>query len=251
MRSLDPSFLESEWAHRQDTRAIYSASEFLLALGWLALCVPIIQLVWILSKGGRKRIGMHLLICALAVAGSITELLSRLMVVGVQNASEWVAREFNLDRWLSSGEDDGLGWRTLEVVHILTRSIALWVDAFNWLALSGILITLYCSMRKDKEGNAAFGRRWSILGLVIGVLSFLDFLTYVLRYEKWVAFWAIALVLSTLNSLLLLPIWLIVVGLRLPKASEQFESDAFPGESDAFVGGNEQGFNDEQGVEFS
>jgi len=245
---LDPDFIKDEWLRRQNLRELSTAAGLLGAFGWFTLCVPMIQVAWILSRGGRKRVGMHLLICAFAIAGSIAELLSRLMVIGVENASDWMTRSFNLDDWLGANSGDGLGWRTLEVVHFITFSIVLWVDAFMWLALSGILITIFFSIRADKETHPDLGRWWSTCGFVIGVLSLLDFLAYALRFMSWRFYAKTAIFLSAVNMLVLLPVWLIVLSYQLPKASIRFENDAFPGEEESFV--NERS-NQEEGVELS
>ena len=46
-------------------------------------------------------------------------MLARLLLVGMNNAAEWLAKDFNLDSWTS--ENDGTGWRVLEMIHIVTR----------------------------------------------------------------------------------------------------------------------------------
>ena len=85
----------------------------------------------------------------MAIAGSIIELLARLMTVGMTNASEWLARDFNLDDWDTQG--DGTGWRVLEMIHIVTRGMTLWIDAFESLALFGIVALIFYSVMAEPK----------------------------------------------------------------------------------------------------
>lgn len=57
----------------------------------------------------------------LAVFGGLIELLARLLMVGMTNASMWLAKDFNLDNWTSETSNDGTGWRVLEMIHTVTH----------------------------------------------------------------------------------------------------------------------------------
>jgi len=241
--ALDPGYLADTWEHRREILPMFTIADFLAAFGWFSLCVPIIQVAWILSKGGRRRFGMHLLICAFAISGSLAELLGRLMTIGIESAADWISRYFNLDNWLDEDSGDGLGWRVLEVANFLTTAIVIWIDAFMWFALSGILITIFFSVRSDKEENPDFGRRWSIFGLIIGVLSLIDFFAFAFSFGEFGYTRQITMYVSLTNSVLFLPAWLIILSYQLPKASAKFESDADPTEREPMV--ENGGFSDE------
>ena len=85
----------------------------------------------------------------LAVCGGIIELMARLLTVGMTNASQWLAKDFNLDDWDSQG--DGTGWRVLEMIHIVTRGMLLWIDAFEALALFGIVVLIFYSVATEPK----------------------------------------------------------------------------------------------------
>ena len=76
--------------------------------------------------------GLHMALASLGICGGIIELLARLLTVGMTNAAQWLAKDFNLDNWDTTG--DGTGWRVLEMIHIVTRGMILWIDAFEALA---------------------------------------------------------------------------------------------------------------------
>ena len=116
-------------------------------LGWFLLAVPIVQMAWILSKGGKRKLGVHILLASLGVGGAGVECFARLMMVGLSNASFWLAKDFNLDSWDSEG--DGTGWRVLEMIHVVTRGLILWVDAFEAIALFGVTVLLFYSVRTE------------------------------------------------------------------------------------------------------
>jgi len=148
-KELDPSYIQERWLVRDEQRPIMMSAALFGALAWFWLMVPIIQSAWVLSRGGKRLVGPHMLLAALAVCGSIIELLARLMTVGMTNASQWLARDFNLDNWYEEG--DGTGWRVLEMIHMITRGMLLWVDAFEAMALFGIVVILFYSVASEPK----------------------------------------------------------------------------------------------------
>jgi hypothetical protein len=90
----------------------------------------------------------------MAVCGGIIELLSRLLVAGMTNASLWLARDFNLNDW-DDGDVMGTGWRVLEMIHIATAGMLLWIDAFESLAILGIVSIMFYSV--ETEPRFAYG----------------------------------------------------------------------------------------------
>ena len=73
-------------------------------------------------------------------------MLARLIAVGMNNAQGWLAKDFNLSDWGSEGESSGDGWRVLEMIHIVTRGMLLWIDSFEALAIFGIVIIIWYSV---------------------------------------------------------------------------------------------------------
>eukprot|EP00571_Detonula_confervacea_P016053 CAMPEP_0172307906 /NCGR_PEP_ID=MMETSP1058-20130122/8664_1 /TAXON_ID=83371 /ORGANISM="Detonula confervacea, Strain CCMP 353" /LENGTH=360 /DNA_ID=CAMNT_0013020213 /DNA_START=124 /DNA_END=1206 /DNA_ORIENTATION=+ len=148
-KDLDPSYIETRWANREQQRPIMMSAALIGAVAWFWLIVPIVQSAWVLSRGGKRSVGVHMLLAALAICGGIIELLARLLTVGMTNASMWLAKDFNLDNWDSEG--DGTGWRVLEMIHIVTRGLLLWIDAFEALALFGIVVVIFYSVATEPK----------------------------------------------------------------------------------------------------
>mmetsp|Transcript_16761 Transcript_16761/g.30147 ORF Transcript_16761/g.30147 Transcript_16761/m.30147 type:complete len:384 (+) Transcript_16761:157-1308(+) len=155
-KDLDPSYIRSRWEARDESRAMMITAALFGAIAWFWLMVPIIQAAWVLSRGGKRKVGAHMLLAGLAICGGIVELLAHLMIVGMTNSMFWLARDFNLGYWGSSEADgsneaDGTGWRVLEMIHIVARGISHWVDAFEGLALFGIVVLLFYSVAKEPK----------------------------------------------------------------------------------------------------
>lgn len=124
-KALEPKFLKQEWDHRRSIAPLFQTANIFNAFAWFLLSVPIIQLAWALSKGGRRKVGVHAAIATFALAGCFSELISRLLVFGSWTSANWISSTFNLDFWLpdglTQGEADNIGWRSLEVTFIITE----------------------------------------------------------------------------------------------------------------------------------
>lgn len=138
------------------------------------------------------------------------------MYVGSSSASEWISKDFNLGNWLGGSEDDDLGWKVLEVVHLVSRGMLLWVNAVEYLFLFVIFALLFISVRSQK--NQIFTTRWAYLGSFLALLSIIDFAAEVLRFESWRTFSRISWLIGILSRLILFPVWLVWLGKQMPGA---------------------------------
>ena len=126
-KALQPSFLTQEWAHREAMAPLFQTANIFNALAWFFFAIPIVQLAWALSRGGKRSVGVHAAIATFALAGCFSELISRLLVFGSWTCAEWIATSFNLDYWvpeyITQGKADMIGWRALEVTFIITEGM--------------------------------------------------------------------------------------------------------------------------------
>lgn len=121
MQDLDPDYLSEKWLAGDETvNRLFLWAGLLKTTAWFIFMVPILNLAWILSRGGRRKLGTHAAISALTLAGSMAELISRLMLIGSYNTARWIANGFNLSDWTEDG-DDNIGWRALEVAYIIVE----------------------------------------------------------------------------------------------------------------------------------
>jgi len=239
-KSLDPEYIRASWESRLSSHVVITIGGLLGAAAWFALCVPVLNAAWVLSCGGKRKVAVHSLVCVLAMGGSVTELTANLLLVGAGNVGNWIAKAFNLDDWTGEGSGDGMGWRVLELTQLFAHGLIIWVDAIEFLAIFGIMVLLFLSVRAE-GADPTFSRCWSILGLVIGLLSLFDFLAAIMRLQNWRVYSFISLTITILNAMILLPSWLLVLGCQLPKARAKFEGE----EADSLTHRKEDGFSDE------
>ena len=122
---LLPDSIELAWARRDDLRGIEISAALIGSLAWFLLAAPVAQAGWVLSKGGRRRVGAHVLLASFAAAGAFVEFLALLLSMGMNNVSIWMSRDFNLSDWTEAG-DDGTGWRVLEMISLVTDGKFQW-----------------------------------------------------------------------------------------------------------------------------
>ena len=111
------------------------------------------------------------------------------------------------------------------IMHFCCQGMLLWIDAFEWLALYATMLFVFVSVRTEKVDDPPFSKRWATFGLLIAILCLFDFLSDILKFQSWKTFKIIAFAISTLNTLLLLPIWLLWLGKQLKRAKVAYDSD--------------------------
>uniref|UniRef100_A0A7R9ZPH0 Uncharacterized protein n=1 Tax=Craspedostauros australis TaxID=1486917 RepID=A0A7R9ZPH0_9STRA len=217
-KTLDPNYVKEEWQWRVDNRAPHMAAGILTTMGWFFFAFPMLQLTWVLSGQGQRMVGLHVMLAVLILAGCFTEFISRFMHFGSNLATEKLVNDFNLESWRSN--NDELGWRTLELVHIVTQGMVWFVDAFEWLALFFIMLFVHISARSSQQGFA-LGGCWSYMALFISLFSLLDFVAEVLRLDGFRTFGQIAFWYAAVNRLVFLPVWLVLLARSLPVVSSE------------------------------
>ena len=92
---------------------------------------------------------------------------------------------------------------------------------------------MYYSVVTLPDENRVIGLWLVRLGLLIGILCLFDFAADILRFTVWNPYSKVALLISILNSLVLLPMWLFMLSIQLPGAKPKH----VPGkDEDVFVG---------------
>lgn len=169
----------------------------------------------------------------------MTEWLANMLWLGMCLVTKQVVEKYNLENWLrddlqdiddaTQPFDDGLGWRTVEVNQIVGSGFVWFVDSIEWVFLALIFFTSFLSVSQfRKKDTTTFSGRWNGLGLFISLLSLLDFITEVLRFDGFRAFGPIALIYAAINRILLIPIWILGLGIMLRRATAKLEMDENP-----------------------
>ena len=227
LQTLDPEYIQAEWQWIISHRRTWLSAGILNGLAWFFFSIPMIQLAWVLSHRGSKSAWLHIGIAIFALVGAFTEWIGRFLYIGATQAMQMLVDEFNLNNWISSNSDDQIGWRTLEVTHIIVRGLVMYIDSFEWICLFIIMVLIHISVRQWRVHDAVtFGACWNSLGLFIGLLSILDFIAEILRLDGYHIFAPISFWYAGVNRLLLLPLWLIILSIRLPYAALKLNEPA-------------------------
>lgn len=175
---------------------------------------------------------MQFIMVAFVYIGAFTELIARLINTGVSDALAILSTKVNLDDWASasSGELDEVGWRVVEMLHISVRSMSKWIDCFEWICLFVALsiftlshifelryiISLEDNGRNSRRKSTTFSRKLAIVGLIVAMSSLLEFIGLIARTISWKSWSFISFVISMMNSMVFLPVWLIQLSRELP-----------------------------------
>mmetsp|Transcript_41627 Transcript_41627/g.58584 ORF Transcript_41627/g.58584 Transcript_41627/m.58584 type:complete len:277 (-) Transcript_41627:66-896(-) len=232
--NLDSVTLESAWDFRRRESPLYQSGNAINALAWFCFAIPVLQMAWGLSRGGVRKTGIHTAIAIFVLGGCATEFVARLMLVGMTSTSLWVSSEFNLDNWLPSSyavNDDGIGWKVLEITHMILRGLIVWVDAFEWICLFFICMLTYFSIGTQMEDKRVLSMHFARLGLAIGFFAFVDFSADILRFMDFRSFMPVAIVIGIFNSIFLLPVWVVYLAFHVDKLVPEYSpaQDSFFG----------------------
>jgi len=214
MISLDETFVRKSWAHRSDVFLLERLGSVFNLFGWLFFVVPVQQLAWGLSLGGKRLVGNHVSMVVFALVGCFTEILSRLLSIGSWGTMNWISKNFTLTNWTNNGgyDDDDVGWKTLEILYRIMHGLIFYIDAFEWICLFFVMILFYTSLATYDKRHRPLGLGFGRVGLVIAFLSFLDFAANLLQVESWKVFAPMVLLLTIVNTCILLPLWLVWLG---------------------------------------
>merc|ERR1712241_1127982 len=117
-----------------------------------------------------------------------------------------LTKQFNLSNWISSDVDepDNIGWRTLEITHIVTFGLVSIIGAIEWIILAIVMILIHISVKRwlRNVDSTTFGAGWNALGLFVALMCVLEFITEVLRLDGIRYFSQIAFWYSSINRLI-------------------------------------------------
>ena len=227
--TFDPDVIKEDWEFRMDNKAHLIATQVLSMLAWFALSFPMLQLAYALNRqkgpGTSRNVWLHTGMVVLTLGGALTEWIGNFLLLGATLSMELMATSFNLDTWIRGQVNDETGWRTLELVAFTVRGMTTWVDAFEWISLSLLMIFTFAAVKRHRRLDPdVFGAGWNGIGLFLGLMCLLEFVTEVLRSNNWRVFSQLALWYGSMNRLVLLPFWLMVLGMRLPHALARAEA---------------------------
>ena len=61
-KELDPIYIEGRWEQSEALRPLMTWAGLFGCMAWFWFMVPILQSAWILSRGGKRLVGAHVLL---------------------------------------------------------------------------------------------------------------------------------------------------------------------------------------------
>jgi hypothetical protein len=223
-RDLNPEQIRREWQFRQNLRLLVGSSNLINAAAWLLFAIPIMQMAWVLSRRGKRKVTLHCTIVFFALAGIITEVISRCLVFGRTSSAIWISSTFNMDIWLPDGVSnvpDDMGWKALEVTYTVFHGLLSFIDSFEWFCLFIILVCTAHSVVSMQD--RVFNIWWARFGLLVALLSIFDLAAGIVLFNDDHHFIRAAMGVSAVNMIFFLPTWLIMLAIQLPKALPNYD----------------------------
>ena len=226
---LIPANIENEWVSKYNQRALEYSSDFLKGAFWIVFSLPVIEMAWVLSRRGTRSVGCNVAIAVFCLAGSWSKWFSTILWSGVYISFIQLTHSFNLENWLTPElaekfglDEDGIGWSTVEVNYFSFRGMTLIVDAVDWLCLSIVFLLIFASVREwRKEDYTTFGGKWNAMGLFIGILCGVQFILEIVGAMGYKFSYVLFVLYALLSRLILIPLWIIIMGFQLSKASSK------------------------------
>lgn len=229
--NLDAEYIEERITYGMNHyRSLILAGEIMVAIAWFFFTIPIMQLSWVLSRGGKRKLALHTILIMLVVGGSLTELIARLLQIGMRGTMHWVSNTFNLSKWISDSESDNIGWKMMGISELLISGMMTWVDTFEWFAMFGISTIIVISVETLPKSTRVFSLFWSRLGILLALCCIVELSANILRMYSWRRFSSIARYISLFTTTILLPAWLLLLASWLPLATPTYnekEDDFF------------------------
>jgi hypothetical protein len=222
-KALDVGYLKEMWAWRVRTRFWEMSSKLMAVVGICLLLPPVILFCIHSSKGGRHKLSAHLAITLLVFSACLFAAVDILMILGTNATLDWMATDFDMEWGGIEESERGYGWKVLEINFLSTQGTFIWVDTGLWLALASALFLMHYVIATATEngGHSVFPIGWAKLGTCVGIFCLFDFISHILQWANWGLFMVASAGLTFLNSMILLPIWLLWFGLILPKAQRE------------------------------
>lgn len=227
---LVPTSIENEWLNiKMNSKELEYAATYLKAAFWIVFTLPMVEMAWVLSKRGTRSLGCNVGIAVFTLAGSWSKWFTTILWSGMYFSFLELAKNFNLDNWLTPQlanifgvDEDGIGWSVLEVNYVAFRGVTLVVDSVEWICLAVIFVLTFISVLEwRKEDVTTFGGKWNALGLFLGILSLSQFILEIVGVTAVGGAWIFFILYAALFRLLLFPLWILIMGFQLARASSK------------------------------
>lgn len=65
-KELDSIYIQERWVHQEASRPLMTWAGLFGCMAWFWFMVPILQSAWILSRGGKRLVGVHAMLASVS-----------------------------------------------------------------------------------------------------------------------------------------------------------------------------------------
>ena len=219
-KQLNVTNLQALWAGRRAAQGAILSAEFTGALAWFSLMPPVAAFT--AQLGGSSR----------SANGIVTSCFNGVALITLVDLT-FQAGTISLVDWISSWDiiqgateqharDGGFGaLQSLEIAFMVGQSRTVWLFAMDEMLLTIGLATCAFLVYTARGHSAPFASGFAHLSVVIAFVALVGFIFHVARLFSWRAMMTATAVATGLVYLVLLPVWLVWLGVQLRNRSEE------------------------------
>ena len=202
--------IHRRWEQRQKASGTQLAGNFFAVLAWFLAIPPVASLASILDDGGVRSASST--VTYSFVAASFLSMIEAMTEAGTAQTADWMSRTWPvLYQPTNANEGQLTATQSFEMTYTLMQGRTLWVFALHDLLLAGGLMSASYLIYTSRQVGNALGH----LGVASVLVCLVDFGFEVSRFVNWRVSSNAMIVTSLLLDALLLPAWLICLGLTL------------------------------------
>lgn len=198
------------WEQRQKASGTQLAGCFFAVLAWFLAIPPVASLASILDDGGVRSASST--VTYSFVAASFLSMIEAMTEAGTAQTADWMSRTWPvLYQPTNANEGQLTATQSFEMTYTLMQGRTLWVFALHDLLLAGGLMSASYLIYTSRQMGKTLGH----LGIASALVCLVDFGFEVSRFVNWRVSSNAMIVTSLLLGALLLPAWLLCLGLTL------------------------------------
>jgi len=202
--------IRRRWEQRQKASGTQLAGNFFAVLAWFLAIPPVASLASILDDGGVRSASST--VTYSFVAASFLSMIEAMTEAGTAQTADWMSRTWPvLYQPTNANEGQLTATQSFEMTYTLMQGRTLWVFALHDLLLAGGLMSASYLIYTSRQVGNALGH----LGVASVLVCLVDFGFEVSRFVNWRVSSNAMIVTALLLDALLLPAWLICLGLTL------------------------------------
>ena len=212
-QELDVTVLKRRWEGRIASQTPHLLAELIAAVAWFTTLPAVSSAA--LVAGGNSRSATRVMYNAFVAIAAISTV-DFTFQAGTVSMTDWLATWPVMDA--NHTHDGGFGaLQALELDFLVSSSRTVWLFALDDLLLAIALVTAAFLTYTGKQLN----RCWAHYSVAIAGVSAIGFCLMVFRLVSWRYVAMIAGLVTGITDAILLPIWMVALGIQLRRISNE------------------------------